>query len=93
MAVCNKDCFHCPYPDCINDGMNTADYRESREIERNVLFTPTRKQQQLAQYRREYREANKEKIAQYQREYYEANREKIAQRKRECRKRKKQNAV
>ena len=93
MAICNRDCFNCPYPGCINDTMEMADYRQSREIEREILFPASTKQRKIAQKNRKYYEANKEKIAQHKREYYEANKEKIAQYQREYRKRKKQNAV
>lgn len=26
---CKPDCFHCPYPDCIYDGMEIEDYVDS----------------------------------------------------------------
>ena len=29
--ICNKDCEHCPYPDCINDEMDLEDYEASAE--------------------------------------------------------------
>lgn len=37
--VCNRDCFRCPYPDCIVDGMTDDEKRESRRIDQ-VLIAP-----------------------------------------------------
>lgn len=39
--ICNKDCFVCPYPDCINDEMDAADRRESRARDK-LLGVPRR---------------------------------------------------
>ena len=39
--------------------------------------------EQIAQWNRKYREANRDRLAQKSREYYEANRERLAQQKRE----------
>ena len=32
MSVCDKDCLHCKYPDCINDTMDHEDYVEAAEL-------------------------------------------------------------
>lgn len=39
--ICNKDCFACAFPDCINDEMDAADRRESRERDK-LLGVPRR---------------------------------------------------
>ena len=75
--VCNKDCFHCPYPDCVaDDTMDLEDYREARERDLDLRRTP--EQKKLAAKQKAYREANREEIAAYRKAYYEANREEIA---------------
>ena len=75
---CNKDCFHCPFPDCINDDLDHEDYKELARIEREEIFTKTEKQRKVAAAQKAYREANREKVAAAQKAYYEANREKVA---------------
>ena len=76
MSICNKDCFNCPYPDCINDCMDHEDYVEAAERDRELRSTPEKRK--LAAQQRAYREANREKLAAQKRAYYEANREKVA---------------
>ena len=76
MSVCNEDCFHCPYPDCMRDDLTAATYAELTEIEKTIINPPTVKQRKKAACNRAYREANKDKIAACNRAYYEANKEK-----------------
>ena len=80
--VCDKDCFNCPYDDCINDELDAEDYRSARAID-DFVRPRTRAEEAIAAKKREYREANREAIAAKKREYYEANREAIAAKKRE----------
>ena len=40
MPVCDKNCFACPFPDCINDAMDAEDYAESRGRDK-LLQCPT----------------------------------------------------
>lgn len=75
--VCNMDCFNCIHPDCINDAMEAADYRESRALERDYISPKSRKEKQIADQKRARQEANKEKIAARSRAYYAANKEQI----------------
>lgn len=39
---CDKNCFECPYPDCINDEMNLEDYEAEKKIDKlaGVKSTP-----------------------------------------------------
>ena len=78
MAICNKDCLHCPYPDCINDDLDYEDYKAAAELEREIILPRTAKQRKVATYQKAYREANREKVAARKKAYYEANREKLA---------------
>ena len=75
---CNRDCFNCPFEDCIVDDLNADDYRALSVIEKEILFPKTAKQKKIAAGKKAYYEANREKIAAGQKAYYEANREKIA---------------
>ena len=40
MPICDKNCFACPYTDCINDTMDADDYAEARGRDR-LLNCPT----------------------------------------------------
>ena len=77
VAICNKDCFNCQYPDCVLDELDAEDYRESRERDR-LLKQRTDKQRKAAAQQKAYREANRDKVAAQQKAYYEANRDKVA---------------
>ena len=89
--VCDYDCFHCPYEDCINDEMRLEDYQEGKKLElisgANEYKTSEshraaqkkyyeKNKERLAAYQKKYREKNKEKVAATQKKYYEENKEK-----------------
>lgn len=48
--VCNKDCFNCPYPDCINDELTPMEYQEDTIRDLN-LVSPTKNQKNYQRYR------------------------------------------
>lgn len=75
-AICNEDCFHCPYPDCVRDDLTAATYAELAELEKTIINPPTAAQAKVAAYKRAYREANKEKVTAKQRAYYAAHKDK-----------------
>lgn len=75
-SICNEDCFHCPYPDCIRDDLTAATYAELATIDKTIINPPTLKQRQRAAQQRAYREANREKVAAQQRAWYEAHKDK-----------------
>lgn len=87
---CNRDCFNCPYDDCIEDELELEDYRAEAEMERELLFSKTAAQKKAAARQKAYREANREKVAARQKAWYEANRENWARYMREYRRKKKQ---
>lgn len=60
-SVCDKDCFNCKFPDCIYEGLDAQDYRESSA--RDKILTQTPEQKKMAAYQRAYYEANREKVA------------------------------
>lgn len=59
--VCDYDCFHCPYEDCINDEMRLEDYQAGKELE-------------LISGAKEYNTSESRRAA--QKKYYEENKEK-----------------
>ena len=69
--VCNRDCFNCPFPDCVLETLEAEDYRMQREAA-EMLKTP--EQKKIAAYQRAYYEANRDEIAAKQRAYREAKR-------------------
>lgn len=74
--ICNHDCFHCPYEDCINDELLLEDYQVEKEID---LLSGAREYNTLESRRaaqKKYYEENKEKVAAYSKKYYEENKEK-----------------
>lgn len=77
--ICNRDCFHCPYEDCINDEMRLEDYQEGKELE---LISGAKEyntsESHRAAYRKKYYEENREKEAAYQKQYREKNKERLA---------------
>ncbi|MCI5582071.1 MAG: hypothetical protein MR387_12450 [Phocaeicola plebeius] len=75
-SICNEDCFHCPYPDCIRDDLTAATYAELATIDKTIINPPTWKQRKVAAQKRAYREANREKVAAQKRAWYEANKDK-----------------
>lgn len=92
MGICNKDCFNCPFPDCVNDeGADAAEYAEAREREITIRDAQRDgKGRKLAARNRAYYEANREKIAARNRAYREANREEINAYMREYRRKRRQ---
>ena len=69
MSVCDRNCFECPYPDCIMDELDAEDYKEARRIEREIINPRSSKQKKIAAYQKAYREANRERYNAYMREY------------------------
>lgn len=57
--VCDKNCFNCRFPDCIHDGLDHEDYRQSSERDRILTRTP--EQERAASRARAYRAAHRER--------------------------------
>lgn len=66
---CNRDCFNCPYEDCIleESDITLAERVALQELERDFVLPKSRKEKEIAAYKKAYYEANREKIASYQR--------------------------
>ena len=57
--VCNRDCFNCPFPDCVLETLEAEDYRMQREA---AELLKTSEQKKIAAKQRAYREANRDEI-------------------------------
>ena len=60
--VCDRDCFHCPHPDCIREDLTAADYDDARALEA-YIHPPTPAQRRIAAKQKAYREENRKAIA------------------------------
>ena len=77
-AQCDKNCFACPYEDCIYDDLTYEDYKAEREIDLLSGAVELKTPPNIRAAQRKYREENKEKVAAAQRKYREENKEKVA---------------
>ena len=74
--ICDRDCFNCPFEDCIlEEGPNAAEYRDLAQIDKSLFMTSEK--EKVAAQQKAYREANREKVAAQQKAYREAKREKV----------------
>ena len=63
--VCDYDCFHCPYEDCINDEMRHEDYQEGKKLELISGAREYKTPKAIRASNKKYREENKEKWKEY----------------------------
>ena len=94
--ICNKDCFNCPYEDCIEEHLTLEDYSLSKELDKDIIkeITPRSvlrdRERKLSWYHKnretqkvksaEYREANRERLREVNRQYHAEHREEDNQR-------------
>lgn len=89
--VCDRDCFNCPYPDCICNTLTSKDIAESRALDRTIL-NPGKKPMSEDAYERHkersrrYYHAHKEQRAAYLKEYKRTHREQLKESDRRWRK-------
>ena len=76
--ICNRDCFHCPYEDCINDELLPEDYQVEKEIDLLSGAREYKTPKAIRASNKKYREENKEKVAARNKKYREENKEKVA---------------
>ena len=74
--VCDYDCFHCPYEDCINDELLLEDYQVEKEIDLLSGAREYKTPKAIRASNKKYYEENKEKVAAAQKKYREENKEK-----------------
>ena len=85
VTVCNQDCFHCPYPDCILEKVPEKDAEaESTLIDR---VAPDAKDRAKRERYRAYYARNSERCIKYAKAYYQKHRESERARKHELYKR------
>lgn len=63
--VCDYDCFHCPYEDCINDEMRHEDYQEGKKLELISGAREYKTPKAIRASNKKYYEENKEKWKEY----------------------------
>lgn len=76
MPICDKDCFRCPYPDCVNDAMDAEDYAEARGRDR-LLKCPTGQGRRPDRSVEAQRREQMDRKNAYNRAWYAKNREAI----------------
>lgn len=65
--VCNLDCFHCPYEDCINDELFLEDYKAEKELDFLSGAKEYKTPEDIRAAQKKYYEENKEKWKEYNR--------------------------
>ena len=63
--ICNCDCFHCPYEDCINDELLLEDYQVEKEIDLLSGAKKYKTPEAIRASSKKYYEENKEKWKEY----------------------------
>lgn len=90
MNICQEDCLHCPYPDCVNNEVTTAAYNDvitankktpkqkqsSRHCDNVRKYIERHPEERKASLVR-YRETHHEEILAGKRIYYEAHRDEL----------------
>ena len=81
-AVCNRDCFNCPFDDCVVDDYTYDEVVEARERDKEYALAEmdnsTRyKVKKNTKYLREYYQKNKDKKSEYNRWYREEHKDEM----------------
>lgn len=76
MPICDKNCFACPFPDCINDEMDADDYAEARGRDK-LLQCPTGQGRRPDRTVEEQRRERMDRKNACNRAWYAKNRESI----------------
>lgn len=71
--ICDKDCLHCGFEDCINDEFTQEELRQAEELIQD--HTLNQKQKRRKDYRAEWLAKNRERVNAQNRAYYAAHRE------------------
>lgn len=66
---CNRDCFNCPFPDCVVDDITDEERDELEQIDREILKTVTEKQLAAKARQHEYYLLHKDLICQRHKEW------------------------
>ena len=84
-AICDRDCFHCAYPDCITDTVTSEEIAFAREMDLIAISqrqTPIQKRRAEIQrrYRSNHREQTRAKQRRRNKAYYSEKRDQILER-------------
>lgn len=87
--ICNYDCFHCQYPDCINERLEAADFMDDAEMDRTKKLTKARNDRYRASHKKEvnarsraWNEAHRERVKETTKKWQQENKQRVAARKR-----------
>lgn len=83
-AVCNRDCFNCPYEDCVVEGESALEIARSERLDAKAAEAPgaakpRRHGPQRSAYRSRYHREHRDKYNAINKAYYEAHRQEIAE--------------
>jgi len=76
---CNMDCFHCYFPDCINDDLSEEEY-QSDEVEKFIMDKPLTRIEKQRIYNRNHIRQKRSENTNHARDYYIRHREHEIQR-------------
>ena len=84
MPKCNMDCFNCPYPDCINNEIESGKEMAMRHRSRNTSKTSKylENRAEILAKAKSYYQRNKEARIAYQRAYNAEHYEQVKERSR-----------
>ena len=86
MAACNHDCFRCPFPDCVEEGVTVTEALEADRRDR-LLTTPEKvdaqRKAKAKARKKEITPEQQEKLRKKAREYRAAHREELNAKQRE----------
>lgn len=73
--VCNKDCFNCPYEDCILDDLDLEDYEELDKIDQNIMTSDVNDDwiAKKREYQKNYYQNNKARMLEKSKAWHEAH--------------------
>jgi hypothetical protein len=104
-AVCNRDCFNCPYEDCVVDGESALEVARAEQRDQQAVCKPPEADRAYrkryyekhraieTQRSRAYYQEHRFELSDKKREYYLRNRERILAQQKEYRNQKKENAL
>ena len=74
--VCNRDCFNCPFPDCIND-VDTQEDIDAAERREQKIKDGWCRAERIARRQKEYRDEHREKAIESSRKYYATHKDHV----------------
>ena len=83
-AVCNRDCFNCPYEDCVVEGASALEIARSERLDAKAAedpgtAKPRRHGRQRSAYKSRYHREHRDKYNAINKAYYQAHRKEISE--------------